>query len=218
MLSELDTGVAGLRIGFDAEYAIGPATAGVSAAMTGALETLVDLGAVVVDVDMPPFRSSDWYTLCSAEAALAHADYYPERADEYGGFLGDFLAAGLQVTGTQYVAADRARRQFAGRLQGVFNTVDVIACPSMHGPAEAVAPGALYGSLEEIAATSSGDRLQLTGPFDFSGSPTLSVPMGFEDGLPLSLQLVGRHLDEATLCRVGHTFERATDWHSRHPD
>ena len=38
------------------------------------------------------------------------------------------------------------------------------------------------------------------------------------DGAPLSVQLVGRHLSEATLCRIADAYERATDWHTRHPD
>jgi Asp-tRNA(Asn)/Glu-tRNA(Gln) amidotransferase A subunit family amidase len=57
-----------------------------------------------------------------------------------------------------------------------------------------------------------------TKPFNFSGSPTLSVPCGFSaEGLPMSVQFVGRRLSEPMLCRVGHAFERATQWHLRQP-
>jgi Asp-tRNA(Asn)/Glu-tRNA(Gln) amidotransferase A subunit family amidase len=55
-------------------------------------------------------------------------------------------------------------------------------------------------------------------PFNFSGSPTLSVPCGFSaDGLPLSVQFVGRKSSEAMLCRIGHAYEQATPWHLAHP-
>ena len=54
-------------------------------------------------------------------------------------------------------------------------------------------------------------------PFNASGSPTLSVPCGFAEGLPLGLQLVGPHLSEALLCRVGHAFQRVTAFHTAHP-
>ena len=58
-----------------------------------------------------------------------------------------------------------------------------------------------------------------TVPYDFSGAPTLSVPCGLNgDGLPQSLQFVGKHLSEPMLCRVGHAFEQATDWHNLHPE
>ena len=60
--------------------------------------------------------------------------------------------------------------------------------------------------------------LRFTAPFDFSGSPTITLPSGIDKaGLPLSLQLVGRHLAEDLLCRAGHAFQSVTDWHARRP-
>ena len=59
---------------------------------------------------------------------------------------------------------------------------------------------------------------RLTRPFNVLGLPALSVPCGFSgDGRPLALQIAGRPFDEATVLRVGHAYERATDWHTRHP-
>lgn len=58
--------------------------------------------------------------------------------------------------------------------------------------------------------------MRFTVPFDLSGSPTISVPCGFtQDGMPASLQLIGRHLAEETLIAAGHAYEQATDWHQR---
>ena len=63
------------------------------------------------------------------------------------------------------------------------------------------------------------DRIsRYTMPFNVSGSPTLSLPCGFDcNGMPLGLQLVGPHLSEALLCRAGHAFQQATDFHTAHP-
>ena len=48
--------------------------------------------------------------------------------------------------------------------------------------------------------------------------PGVSVPCGFtKSGLPIGMQLVGRHFDEATLVRIGHAYQNATDWHTRRP-
>jgi amidase len=58
-----------------------------------------------------------------------------------------------------------------------------------------------------------------TKPFNFSGSPTLSVPCGFSsEGLPTSVQFVGSDLNEAMLCRIGYAYETHTGWHKRHPN
>ena len=55
-------------------------------------------------------------------------------------------------------------------------------------------------------------------PADFAGTPTLTLPCGFSDGgLPHGVQLMGEKLSEPMLCRIGHAFEDATEWHQRHP-
>ena len=78
-------------------------------------------------------------------------------------------------------------------------------------PADAIDP---YGEFShEIAPF-----MRFTAPFNFAGNPTLSLPNGFSaNGLPHGMQLVGPHLGEALLCRVGHAFEQATEWHTRRP-
>src|SRR5262249_50099639 len=49
-----------------------------------------------------------------------------------------------------------------------------------------------------------------TYPADLSGTPTLTLPVGFSEGLPLSMQIAGQPLSEPTLCRIGHAYEEAT--------
>ena len=63
------------------------------------------------------------------------------------------------------------------------------------------------------------DLLRFSCIFNMTGQPTITLPAGFtaETGRPVGVQLVGRHLDEALLCRAGHAFQTVTDWHRRHP-
>ena len=78
-------------------------------------------------------------------------------------------------------------------------------------PADAIDP---YGPFSPAIAP----FMRFTGPFNFSGNPTLSVPAGFsDDGVPLGIQLVGPLLGEATICQVGHAYEQATQWNRRRP-
>ena len=69
-----------------------------------------------------------------------------------------------------------------------------------------------------------GDPLQMylidvcTIPVNIAGLPALSVPCGFSEGLPVGLQLIGPHLSEQTLLRIGHAYEQATEWHKRRPN
>ena len=67
-----------------------------------------------------------------------------------------------------------------------------------------------------LPADAVGQIVMYQAPFNFSGSPTISAPMGFStSGLPLSLQLVGRHCEEALLVQVAAAYEQATQWHKQ---
>ena len=59
---------------------------------------------------------------------------------------------------------------------------------------------------------------RFTSPFDFTGSPTLTMQSGFtRGGMPIAIQFVGRHFEEDLLVRAGHAYQRETDWHNEHP-
>jgi len=57
----------------------------------------------------------------------------------------------------------------------------------------------------------------LTIPVNLAGVPGISIPCGFTGGLPLGLQIIGKHFDESTVYRVAHAFEQATDYHKQKP-
>lgn len=183
------------------------------------LAKLTDLGAEVVEVTMPDVSqaSSAWTDLAAVEAAAFHADTYPNRANEYGPGFRDALEYGLGLSGVAYANAAKVRAELVGRLNRVLETVDCMVSPSMSNAARLKAADPHRPSTD-----ASWGQLVIndihTWPFNFSGSPTLSVPCGFStDGLPYSVQLVGCSLSESVLCRAGHAFERATEWHLQHP-
>lgn len=214
--ADLGGGVRGLRLGIDDPYINDGCQPDVVDAIKRVAEVLRTQGADIVPVRLPPVDDVvyAWSPLCAAEALVAHRPTYPARAGDYGTMFRTFLEFGANLTAADYAAAHVQRIEFAGALQGVFEHADVLICPGSFGPAppaNVVDPYAPFSA--ELAAF-----MRYSAPFNFSGNPTLSVPCGFSpDGLPYGVQFVGRHLDEPTLCRVGHTYERATDWHTRHP-
>ena len=142
--------------------------------------------------------------------------YYPARADDYGPVFRNFLEDAGKLTASDRVEANRARLRLRGRMDGVLSDVDMLLCPTMATPAMKLEdfPPQLILPPEVIATT-----LAVTAPFNFTGNPTISLPCGFsDDGLPVSLQLVGRHGEEATIIRAAHGFEQATEWHERVPE
>ena len=217
MLEGIGQDLQGIRIGFDENYATNDIDTELAEAVCAGVGILADQGAEIVEVQLPNVDEyvSAWPTLCSAGAVAAHAATYPSQRDAYAPWFRGWLDMGAKVTGADYARANNLRAACTGHLRRVFEAIDVLVCPSMSAPPHAVTPEMLYGQYE--ARDPKFQRF--TVPFDYNGAPTPSVPCGMNsEGLPLSIQFVGKHLTEPLLCRVGHAYERATPWHDLHPD
>ena len=216
MLAGLGQGVAGVRIGVDEEYiGGGDVDSEVAEAIMAGARLLESMGAVLVPVRMPdtlPY-SRAWGVLCSAEAAAAHRNTFPSRADDYGPWFRGWLEKGHGYTAVDYAAANLVRLECNGVLAGIFEDIDVLVCPSMTTPPGRVTPEELYGPMGDEDEWTWG---QFTIPYDFNGAPTISLPAGLNSaGLPLSIQFIGKHLAEPLLVQVGDAYERATEHNLR---
>ena len=212
----LDRGVGGIRIGVDERFIGTGSSPEVAAAVLEATHTIERLGAKLVPVEIPDVDPclSAWTKLCAAEAVATHATTYPARAVEYGPGFRSFLDVGAAVRGADYANAHFIRERFAGELRGLFDEVDILACPSM--PSSALPVVDIPPDARGLGDSS--PLLRFTAPFNMSRNPTLSLPCGrASNGPPPSLQLVGRDLGEATLLQVGAAFEKATTWHGQRP-
>ena len=217
MFTDIDHGVRGVRIGVDERHINDGVDPELTQAVLDGIRVLEELGADIVQIRMPDVDSylPAWPVLCSAEAVAAHRENYPMRRDDYGPWFRGWLDMGAAKSGADYAEANNMRAECNGLVREAFRDVDVMACPSTIGPAYPVTPEALYGPMDARRGTS---FQRFTVPYDFNGAPTLSLPCGLNsDRLPLSLQLVGKRLTEQLLCRIGHAFESATEWHDLKP-
>jgi aspartyl-tRNA(Asn)/glutamyl-tRNA(Gln) amidotransferase subunit A len=124
---------------------------------------------------------------------------------------------GFGLGAVDYVQALRLRTRITREfLRAVFADVDVLLTPTIPEPAPSYA-ATKAGGVDDIVKRM-GRFSRLTRAFNVLGVPALSVPCGFSaDGRPIGLQIVGRPFDEATILRLGHAYEQATDWHRRRP-
>jgi amidase len=162
-----------------------------------------------------------WFTLCTSEIVQAHAANFPSRAKEYGPYMREFLETGARITPQQVEAARKKREEFSAKFNVVLESVDAIAGPAGGDPAWPITHALQVGSLPEYhkAWSAAAPRsTEFTMPMDLAGVPAICLPSGFSsDGLPYSIQFSGRRLNEAALCRLALGYEKATDWHTRHP-
>jgi len=211
-------GVQGLQIGVDEAYCTKGVDPVVRSAVLATVDVFRDLGAEIHEVDVSQINDATplWYAMCAAEAAAAHSETFPSRADEYGPTFRAFLEDGVKVTGAHYVKAHVARQYTRRLIDETLQKVDMLLCPAMATPPMAIKD---FSPQAVLPPDNIPSLLAFTAPMDFSGSPTVNLPCGFtDDGLPLSVQLVGRHGEEGTIMQAAYAYEQATEWHTRQPE
>jgi aspartyl-tRNA(Asn)/glutamyl-tRNA(Gln) amidotransferase subunit A len=203
--------IRGLTIGVASrDFFLDGAEPEVTRAFDEALATLGRLGATVREVTIPHIWDSPAFMVIMASEAFSyHERDLRERPEKYGDLLRERLLHGGLYTSAEYVQAMRLRERLRRAQLDVLRSVDILATPTSPKPA----PTFTQTWDPTVAFPRSN-----TPPFNMSGLPALALPCGFSSGgLPISLQLAGRPFDEATVLRVGHAYEQATEWHTRRP-
>jgi aspartyl-tRNA(Asn)/glutamyl-tRNA(Gln) amidotransferase subunit A len=205
--------IKGLRIGIvrhlhEKDCAVTPE---VSAALDEAFGVLRSLGATTGEARLRP--ALDYYdvkvTIAESELLAVHEQALRTRPGDFGeDFLGRVLPAVL-ISGRDYIQAQRERRRILAEMAPVYADFDVLVTATAGGPAPRL------GTWRTIEFWR---RASLTTPFNVTGGPALAQCIGFSSGgLPLSMQIVGRPFDDATVLRVADAYEKATPWRAKRP-
>jgi aspartyl-tRNA(Asn)/glutamyl-tRNA(Gln) amidotransferase subunit A len=213
--------VRGTRIGIPDRFFYDLIDDEVAAALLATRATFERMGAIIVEVSMPA-EVDDLLPVYRAvqrpEAYTYHTDmgWLATRADKYTPETRANIEAGANYSAADYIRAQQRRRAFTDAMREVLRQVDVLLTPTLAIPAPLAEE---YDTAFVVhGQTLVGGSLRFALPFNLTGQPALAVPCGFSaDGLPIGAQLVASHFNEPTLLRVGHAYQRATDWHTRRP-
>ncbi|HWP42377.1 MAG TPA: amidase family protein, partial [Blastocatellia bacterium] len=216
-LNALDRGIKGIRIGIDPEFCSADVDSEVSRAVLAAAEVLGELGASIREVKFSHIEEAigAWGVIFTAECGASHEAMYQSRAGDYSPAFRAFLEEAQKVRGVDYARAHATRQVVLRMVDDLLQQVDLLLCPSM-----ALVAMELKGRpVEEVVTPEIGHKLlRFTSPFSLTGNPTISVPCGFTaEGLPVSMQLIGRQGAEDKVIEAGHAYEQATEWHNRSP-
>jgi aspartyl-tRNA(Asn)/glutamyl-tRNA(Gln) amidotransferase subunit A len=235
-LDAVEGSLRGVRVGIPAEFWAEGIQPEVSEAVRAAIHQLRRLGAELREVTLPftPFALATYYIIAPAEASSNLARYdgmkYGYRAPDANAAVESMLktrdfAFGPEVKrrimlGTYalsagyydayYKKAQQVRTLIARDYQTAFESVDVLVGPT--SPTVAFPIGA---KVDDPLAMYLNDVY--TVPANLAGIPGVSVPCGFTEGLPIGLQVLGKHFDEATILSVAHAYQSVTEWHLARP-
>jgi aspartyl-tRNA(Asn)/glutamyl-tRNA(Gln) amidotransferase subunit A len=215
----MTAGVKGLRIGVPTNYFFDGVNAQTVAAVRAAIARLKELGAVVVDVEVPyaELAGSAGWIVAMAEAACFHEQRMKEKPELFDPVVRERLDAARFYPATDYIKALRVRSLLMDSMQRAFERCDVMAVPSGN-PATKLDPPETAGTDVKPGSVSTPYRLGNTFIGNMTGYPAMVMPCGFTTDaptLPLGIEFFARPFDESSLFRVGHAYESATDWHTR---
>lgn len=204
---KLYSGVQGMKVGvmprFYGEYL----SAEVQESFERSQAMLADVGATIVTVDIPEIMDiyNSQQIVLKYEALANHADAL--AADKpYSDEVKARLKGGEEVTAEQYEQAKAYQHTAKALFDQVLKKVDVILTPTC---------GILAPRIYERTTLVNGKEYPTfwlltrhTAPTNFSGHPSISVPFGQAQGLPIGMQLIGRFYDETTLYQVAQVLEQ----------
>ncbi len=240
--SLLDGTIEGLRVGVPKEYFGFDLNQEIKKAVEDALRLFEKLGAKIIDISLPhtEYAVAVYYIIATAEASsnLARYDgvrygyrssdselrtpnsllsmYSRSRAEGFGSEVKRRIMLGTYALSSgyydaYYMKASKVRTLIKNDFLSAFENVDCIICPTSPTPAFKIGekttnPLEMY--LSDI----------FTIPANLAGIPGISIPCGFtRDNLPIGMQILGKHFDEARILKVAKAFERETNYHLKKP-
>ncbi len=203
----------GMRIGLIRHFheTDAPVSAPELAAIDNAVAVYRDMGATISEVTLAPMQ--DWHACGSlismVERATAYEEWARTRLDGFGERVQRRLMLGALVSGVDYVQAVRRRRELRDQLRDAMRGLDAVLTAAAPGEAP---------TMDAIPRWDVFDRPSFTIPFNVAGYPAMSICAGFgPQGLPLSLQIVGKPFQEATVFQIADAFEKATAFRGQRP-
>lgn len=201
----------GLRVGIPRNHYFDRVSPEVEEAVRRAIERLVELGAKLVDVEIPMARyiqATQW-GLMVPEATAYHERSLRAAPELYSPDVRILLEAGELTSAGDYLRAQRARTMMRDDWARMFDGIDVLAAPTV--PMTAAKSGQdtvewADGTVEAV----SDSYVRLSAPANITGVPALTLPVGHDHaGLPIGMQLMARPFRDATVLRVGRVYEEA---------
>ena len=223
VLTNLDQGVKGLRIGWLADWGGAyPMEPGILGLCETALHQMEALGAAVEPLP-PPFPAerlwSSWVTLRAMLNAGGKRDLATDpakRALTKPETIWE-IEQGMGLTAEAVYAASLIRSQWHAHAARLFQTYDALVLPSAQVwpfPADWRWPQSING----VAMDTYHRWMEVVIPASLIGLPALSVPVGFgPQGLPMGMQIIGRSGNDAGVLAIGQAWHRATEWPQRRP-
>jgi len=214
-LSAMKGDIEGLRVAFSPDLGYAAIEPEVRALVTQAVQRCADLGCHIEEVH--PGLPDPWDLVDTVWAsAFAGAFDLDEVGDQLDPGLVEVIEASYRYTATQLARAHQNRLEYYNQWRIFMRDYDLFLSPTL--PVTAFPAGDHHPATIDGRPTTYLGWTAFTYPFNTTGQPAATVPCGFAaNGLPVGMQIVGRHREDATVLRASAAFEAIAPWTARRP-
>ena len=234
---DLNKPIQSLRVGLPKEYFSGDLDPDIGRILDNAIKEFTRMGATFVEVDLPDTQHCvpAYYTIapCEASSNLARFDanlygyrssqscdlesmYAQSRSESFGREVKRRVLIGTYALSSgyyddYYIKSQNIRNLIRHDFHEAFKKVDVIFAPT--APSVAFKIGQLLSDPVQMYLQDS-----FTIPVNLAELPSIALPVGQLDGMPVGMQIIGPRFSESRLLNAAHQYQKRTDWHTKCPE
>lgn len=219
-LESINRDISGLRIGVIEEtMSNGELDPEVKSLVSKAIKDIESLGAVVDQISLPLITHAGAISapISFTECSAVHKDNISNNLGLMDHTIELNMLTGRLIPAQTYYKAQRLRELWRKQALDALKTYDILLQPTCATFAPKIGPRPNPGTRTSEKNALYGNK-SLRTPWSLLGNPALSLPCGFGvQGLPTSIQVIGRHFEEETIFALGHAFEKVNDWNKYSP-
>lgn len=201
--SILSANIKGMVVGIEEDYFFEKVDSNIMDIVFKIIDQLKQMGALIEVVKIPALNEVEFAVdiTDSSELATVHYKTLNERPEDYGADVRRLIESGMKQTAVEYIQAQQIRKRLKNDFKKTFQKIDVLISPALPS---------LPPTIGERATTEDGrpaDYSRFPGPANLAGLPSLTIPSGLIEGMPVGIQLIGSAFQEEKIFKVGQIIE-----------
>lgn len=211
-VANLNADVKGKVIGIEEDYFFNEVDAPIENLVREQIAQLEAAGAIIKKVTIPALKKAEYIELITSlsEASAIHHEQMKKDPSGYADDIRMLFELGELPTAVDYLQAQQMRRELKQQFSAIFNEVDVLIAPTLPVLPNDIGSDTAQINGQEVDLLN--HIIRFTGPNNLTGLPSLSIPVGLANGLPVGMQIIGAAFNESTVFNIAAAVEQHTQF------
>lgn len=214
----LNDNISGMVIGINESYFFKHTDRTIKELVQNAIKKLEDKGAKVELINLPSLVDANYALemIDSSELAAVHHYNIKYRPEDFGKDVRTVIELGHIPSAVDYLQAQQIRMKIKSDFNKAFQKIDVLIVPSV--PTSTMDIGSKFAEINGEKVSFSDNSSRFAEPVSLAGLPSLTIPCGFLNEMPVGLQIIGPEFGESKIIQMGFAYESTNPLNNKIPD